>query len=259
MKLFIDMVRVESRKLLRSRLPLFTALGSLFMPFGMAFLIFIARNPEISKQMGLVSAKADLVAYSATDWPAYLGLYSLILAAGGFILFVLILSWVFGREFVDGTLKDLLAVPVPRGSILLAKFGVAAAWCAALSGLVLAAGLATGVLINLPGGTPEVLLRGCLQVLASAFMTLTVALPFAFFASLGRGYLLPIGMAVLTMMATNMVTIAGWGEYFPWAVVGLFVQGKAQLGAASYLLVAFTGLAGMLITYAWWKYADQSK
>jgi len=53
------------------------------------------------------------------------------MAAGGFFLFVLIISWVFGREFSDGTVKDLLAVPVPRSSILLAKFVLAALWSAA--------------------------------------------------------------------------------------------------------------------------------
>ena len=93
---------------------MFTILGSLFMPLGIAFLIFVARNPEISHKLGLVGAKANLVAYSATDWPAYLGLFGQIIAAGGFILFVLIISWVFGREFADGTVKDMLAVPVRR-------------------------------------------------------------------------------------------------------------------------------------------------
>ena len=38
----------------------------------------------------------------------------MLIAAGGFILFVLIISWVFGREFADHTVKDLLAVPVHR-------------------------------------------------------------------------------------------------------------------------------------------------
>ena len=47
-------------------MPLFTAVGSLFMPLGIAFLIFVATNPEISQKLGLVSAKANLMAYAAT-------------------------------------------------------------------------------------------------------------------------------------------------------------------------------------------------
>ena len=122
------MIWIETRKALRSRMPLWTGLGSLFMPLAIAFLIFVARNPQISQALGLISAKANLIAYSATDWPAYINLTGLFIAAGGFILFVLILSWIFGREFTDGTLKDLWAVPVPRSSILLAKFIVASVW-----------------------------------------------------------------------------------------------------------------------------------
>ena len=64
-------------------MPLWTALGSLFMPLGIAFLIFVSKNPEISQKLGLVSAKANLVAYAATDWRTYLGLYRLLIGAGG--------------------------------------------------------------------------------------------------------------------------------------------------------------------------------
>jgi ABC-2 type transport system permease protein len=254
-----DMIWIELRKAIRSRMPLWTGLGSLFMPLGIAFLIFVARNPQISQAMGLISAKANLVAYSATDWPAYDNLMGLFIAAGGFFLFVLIVSWIFGREFVDGTLKDLLAVPVPRGSILMAKFIVAAAWSVVLSLVLLITGLLMGFLINLPGGSPDVILRGILLGLVSSCLTIVVVLPFALFASIGRGYLLPIGLAVITLMATNFVALAGWGEYFPWAIPGLFAQAKSPLAPVSFWIVFLTGVAGLFATYLWWKYADQNR
>ena len=79
-----NMIWIEFRKAIRSGMPLWTGLGSLFMPLGITFLIFVSRNPEISQKLGLVSAKADLLAYSATDWTAYLGFFGMIIAAGGF-------------------------------------------------------------------------------------------------------------------------------------------------------------------------------
>ena len=60
-----DMLWIELRKAIRSRMPLLTALGSLFMPLGIAFLIFVAKNPEIPRKLGLISAKANLVACTA--------------------------------------------------------------------------------------------------------------------------------------------------------------------------------------------------
>jgi len=254
-----DMVWIEWQKAIRSRMPLWTALGSLFMPLGIAFLIFVSKNPQISQQLGLVSAKANLLAYAAIDWPTYLSLFGQLIAAAGFILFVLNLSWLFGREFADGTLKDMLAVPVSRSSILLAKFIIMAVWSAALTGVIFVVGLGMGALIKLPGDSVSVFLHGAALVAITACLAILAAPPFAFFASVGRGYLLPIGLVVLTLMMTNLVALVGWGEYFPWAVPGLYAQGKTALAPISYWIVALTSLAGMVATYLWWKFADQNR
>ena len=254
-----DMVWIELRKAVRSKMPLWTALGSLFMPLGIAFLIFVARNPVISEKLGLISVKANLMAYSATDWPTYLGLSGQIIAAGGFFLFIMAVTWVFGREFSDGTLKDMLAVPVQRASILGAKFIVTAAWSAALSLVIFIVSLVMGAIIQLPGGSPGVILQGSALLLVTAGLVMAVVMPFAFFASVGRGYLLSFGMAVLLLMMANLVAVAGWGEYFPWAVPGIYAQGKTALAPISFWIVFVTGLAGMGGTYLWWKYADQNR
>jgi len=254
-----DMIWIELRKAIRSRMPVWTALASLFMPLGMAFLIFLARNPELSRKLGLVSAKANLIAYSATDWPTYLGLFGQITAVGGFFFFVMAISWVFGREFADGTLKDMLAVPVQRSSILLAKFVVVAIWSAAMTLVILTLGLGMGAIIQLPGGSLSVVLRGSAVAAMAACLCIAVVLPFALFASAGRGYLLPLGVAVLALITANLVVVVGWGEYFPWAVPMLYAQGKSYTGPISYSIVFLTGLAGMIGTYLWWKYADQNR
>jgi len=254
-----DMMWVETRKVLRSRMPLFTALGSFIMPLGIGFLIFLARNPELSKNLGLVSAKANLTAYFATNWPTYLGFSGQIVAAGGFFLFTFAISWVFGREFADGTLKDMLAVPIPRFTILLAKFIVVAVWSAALTIVILILSLITGAMINLPQGSFSVILQGSILDLITACMVIAIVFPFALFASVGRGYLLPMGVAILALIMANLVVVIGYGEYFPWSVPGLFAQGKSTLAPISYLIVLVTGLAGVAGTYLWWKFADQSR
>jgi ABC-2 type transport system permease protein len=250
---------IEGLKALRSRLPLWTTLGSLFMPAAIAFLIFIARNPQVSQQLGLMSAKADLIAYSAADWAAYLTLFGQMLAAGGFFLFVLIVSWVFGREFSDGTVKDLLAVPAPRSAILLAKFILAAAWCAASVLLLYSFSLAIGAALRLPGASSGLLIQGSARVAVAAGLSILTVLPFALLASAGRGYLLPLGAAVLALMSANLAAVLGWGEFFPWTIPGLYAMGESSLPPVSYWIVALTGLAGVMGTIGWWQTADQSR
>ncbi len=222
-------------------------------------MIIVARNPAVFQKLGLVTAKANLLAFSSIDWQVYLGLYCQVIAIGGFFLFILIVSWIFGREFADGTLKDLLAVPVQRAIILLAKFAVVAAWSVFLTAVIFVSGLVMGLIIGLPGGSPAAIAQGSALVLVTACLVIPVALPFALLASIGRGYLLPVGLAVLTAVATNLVIVLGWGEFFPWAVPGLFAEGKSVLSFGSYMIVVLTGLAGMFATHLWWKFADQNR
>jgi ABC-2 type transport system permease protein len=90
-------------------------------------------------------------------------------------------------------------------------------------------------------------------------MVIVVVLPFALFASVGRGYMLPMAVAVLTLIMANLLMVLGWGEYFPWAVPILYAQGESLLKPISYWVLFITSLAGMFATYLWWKYADQNR
>ena len=251
---------IELRKATRSRMPLFTALGLLVLGCGLAFLMFIYKYPTFARSIGLISVKANL-AGGASTWPFYLGLLGQALAVAGILLFSLVESWVFGREWIDGTLKDLLAVPVARAHILLAKFLVVVLWSLLLTVLLILVSLLLGAAIGLSQGTPEVFLHGMVTLTVAACLTIVGIFPFAFFASIGRGYLLPMGVTLLILVIGNVVTIAGWGNYFPWAVPGLYagLAGKGNLEPASYLIVLITGLAGLVGTYLWWQYADQNR
>ncbi len=256
-----DMLWIELRKASRSRIPLFTGIGFAILPLATAFMMFIYKNPELARNMGLLSAKADLAGGSA-DWPFYLGMLAQGASIAGILFFSLIISWVFGREFSDGTLKDLLAVPVPRGSILLAKFIVVALWSAAITVVVYSLGLVFGAVVGLAQGSNAVLAQGTFTVAATAGLVILVVMPIAFFASIGRGYLLPMGIIILILIISNVIAVLGWGELFPWAIPGLYagVSGKAaSLEPASYIIVVLTGIAGIAGTYLWWRFADQSR
>jgi ABC-2 type transport system permease protein len=258
MKTLSSMIWIELRKALRSRVPLFTAIGSLCAPLGIGFLLFVSMNPEISRQMGLISTKATLLADTVANWAAFLDLFAQVLALGGFMLTAMIAVWVFGREFSDATVKDLLAVPVRRTDILLAKFIVVAIWSTALGVLICGLGLVLGVMFRLPGGSGDIIRAGLVHAGIADCLGIVAGLPFAFFASLGRGYLLPVGTLMLTMIVSQLVTAAGWAEYFPWAILGLYAQGE-PLSPASFVILALASLAGIGATVWWWHSADQNR
>lgn len=256
-----SMIRIEVLKALRSRVPLFTGLGFMMLPLAAAFFMFVLKDPVFAQKLGLISTKAHLAGNTA-DWPTYLSIFTQGIATGGMVLSAIISSWVFGREFSDGTLKDMLAVPMPRLAILLAKFSVVAAWYLLLSITITVVGLVIGSALNLPGGSNELLLQGGVKLVITAALTMLIITPIAFFASIGRGYLPPIGVLILLLFLANVVAVAGWGAYFPWSIPALYSGAAGDTTAlepASYWIVIITGLIGIAGTYAWWQTADQNR
>src|SRR6266511_3486885 len=177
---------------------------------------------------------------------------------GGLFVFGLLFIWVFGREFADRTVKDMLALPVPRAAIVAAKFIVAtaclmlAAWTGALG-----VGVVTG--LRLPGAAAGTVGSGLVRLLLTAIMTIALVAPFALLASVARGYLAPVGGIVLATFLGQIVTTLGYGAYFPWAVPALYagIAGvRTRPGPAGYLLVMLVGLAAVLGTGSWWRRAD---
>lgn len=248
---------VEMLKARRSKMPVLTALGFSVFPLAIGFFMFVLKDPELARRYWLISAKAQVLTGRVADWPTYLGLLALASAMGGFLLFGLIGSWVFGREYSDRTVKDLLALPTSRSAIVLAKFVVVALWSAALTVVNCLVGLGVGAAVGLPQASMQVILQGEATVAIAACLTIALVTPIAFFASAGHGYLPPMGVALLVMFLVQVIAQAGWGEYFPWSIPAMVVQDGA-LGPASYVIVILTSVAGIAGTLFWWELADQT-
>jgi len=241
----------------RSKLPLFSALGFALLPLAGGFFMIVLKDPELARRVGLISAKAQIT-MGVADWPTYLGFLAMANGVGGIILYSLIGSWVFGREYVDRTVKDLLALPTSRSAIVCAKFIVIVMWCAALTALIYLIGLGVGAAVALPHASLRVILQGGVTLALTGMLTIVTIAPIIFFASAGHGYLPPMGVAILAIGLAQAVAVAGWGEYFPWAIPGLYAQGE-DLGIASYVIVILTSIAGIAGTFIWWELADQSR
>ena len=261
MRELLDTTWIELRKATRSKVPFFTLLGFLMLPLACAFMMFIYKDPEFARSLGILSAKANLAGGSA-DWPTYLNMLAQGTAIGGIFLFGFIVTWVFGREWSDGTLKDLMAVPVSRGAILAAKFIVVSLWSLVVIALAYGLAMLAGALLALPLWSSATFWQGSTVFAVTALLVIVDILPIAFFASVGRGYMLPLGVILALLVCANVIAIIGWGDYFPWAVPALYagLTGKGPaMQAASFWVVILTGVVGMLVTYLWWKYADQNR
>ena len=249
----------ECLKIRKSRLFWLSILAAVFLTGMIGFMMFISRNPEMAAKLGLMGTKSAIV--KDADWPYFLGLLNEIIAGAGAIGFGFVTAWVFGREYSDRTVKDLLALPIPRSYIVLSKFLVVAIWCALLALTVIVSGLLIGWLAGLPGWSNEGAVNNIEMFAVVSLLTLLLSTPVAFLASYGRGYLAPIGFVILTLITAQFCTALGLGPYFPWAIPGAYSVSESaagtQLGVTSYAILIITSLIGLAATFAWWRYADQ--
>ncbi len=251
---------VESKKFFRSRVPLITMLALTLIPFIGGFFMFILKDPELAQRMGIISVKAQIVGTS--DWPSYLSLLAQAISIGGLMVFGFVTSWIFGREYSDKTIKDLLALPISRSSIVLSKFILVFLWCTILSIIVFALGLVVGYAVDIPGWSSETGLVGVTVFTVCSLLTILLSTPVALIASIGRGYLSPLGFMIFTLVLAQIVAAAGYGHLFPWSVPalasGIAGGDNAVFEDLSIISVLLTSIFGLTGTILWWRYADQN-
>ncbi len=264
---FLSAFWAEALKARRSKVSLGTAAGFLILPVIDGLFMFILKDPEQARAMGLIGAKARLLTEGVADWPSYFEFLSLGTAAGGAMLFAFITAWVFGREFSDHTAKELLALPTPRWIIVSAKFVLIALWILGLTLFIFTIGLGIGAAVNIPGWSLGLAWTSFWSLVITALLTSLLMPLVALFASAGRGYLPPLGWAFFTLVLAQVAGMMGWGDWVPWAVPGLFSlmfsvvygQRAEPIGMHSYILVLLTFIVGLAATFAWWRSADQPR
>ena len=79
---------------------------------GAMLLAAASGDPQLVAKLGPAATR---------DWTGFLLAAAQITGAGGLLGFGVVLSWMFGREFGDGTITGLFALPVRRSTIALAK------------------------------------------------------------------------------------------------------------------------------------------
>jgi ABC-type transport system involved in multi-copper enzyme maturation permease subunit len=249
----------ELLKLRKSKMIWITAGAFSIAPLMGGFFMFVLKNPELAASAGLVGAKAQIV--GEANWPSFFGLLAQMISIGGILIFGFVTSWVFGREYTDRTVKDLLALPYPRAVIIIAKYITVLIANLLLSIHVMVVGVLLGLVVGLPGWSSAVVTGGLTVIFIATLLTIALSTPVAFFACYGRGYLAPLGFVVLMVVFSQIIAAAGYGDYFPWAVPALYsgTTGEALLlgwsNLTPLLVISFLGLVG---TLSWWLFADQN-
>jgi len=231
-------IRVEALKLTRSPVGV---IATLAIVLGMIALLggitlgVASGNPELIAQAGPAAA---------LDWNGLLAGAAQITAVVGILGFGIVLAWMFGREFTDGTIAGLFGLPITRGRIALAKLVVYAVWVTLVSGALTLSVLVLGLLVGHGPPAAETwaaLGRLCMLAMLSA----GIAVPVAWIATLTRSLLAAVGSTIALVAMAQVGALAGAGGWLPLAAPALWAMSDGtdvttiQLALTGILALAF--------------------
>lgn len=250
-------LRGELLKVRRSAVPATTLLVTLLIPLVGGLFMFIAGDPDRARSLGLLGQKAELAGVTA-DWAGLIGFVTQAVAAASLMVYSFVATWLFGREFVDGTARYLMALPIARDRIVAAKLVVLAGWSALLAVWVALVTVVVGAVMRLPGWDSAAVLAGLGRILVAGLLMIPAVLPVAYLASRTRGYLGALAIALLLLLVGQVAAILGWGAVVPWSIPALAagVAPGQHAGAGSILICLLTGVAGAVATVRWWRSPD---
>jgi ABC-2 type transport system permease protein len=260
--MFAYVVATELLKLRRSKVTWLSFVALALAPLGIALLMWIVRDPDRAARLGLLGTKADLAGLEAS-WPAYSTMMTQVVGTAGLIMLAFIVAYIFGREYSEGTAKNMLALPIDRHWFVLAKLIVAAVWWTLLTVAVLCEAFAVGFALSLPDFSAGLATNMIGNTLVAAAITFLLAPISAWITTLARGYLAPLGFALVMLLLGNLFSKTGWAEWFPWSIVPMLV---GSLGApseapptGSLVVVAIVFGLGIAATIAQLRYADNTQ
>jgi ABC-2 type transport system permease protein len=257
---FLNVLQAELIKLRRSKVTWLSFLIYALMVLMAGFFLWIMKNPGLAESLGLLGRKADLTVGGRTaDWSTFLGLVLEMDGMGGMIFLAFMVAFVFGREYADGTAKNMLTLPIPRGLFVLAKLVVTAAWFALLSAWLLPLALAVGKALGLASFDPLLLGRIAGELFVASLMAFCLCPLVAWIATATRGYFAPLGYAISTLVLASVFAHTGWGPWVPWSIVGLYTGATGSgptLAAGSYVVLAATFALGLGLTFRHQALAD---
>ncbi len=243
----IAAIAVEARKTLGSRVVVTT---TVLLVAGIAVLAGALTaaagggNEQVLAKLGLLAGRAG--------WDLLLGVVAQVTAAAALLGFGTVLSWMFGREFADGTVGGLFALPVSRTAVAAAKIVVFLVWAVVVATALVAVLLAAGLVVGL--GTPgaDVLAALARQHLL-ALLSAVLAVPAAWAATLGRGLLPGIGATIGLIVTAQVMVVSGTGAWFPIAAPALWALQPAAVTGIQLVLVATIPLIFVPATLRTWR------
>lgn len=237
----LTFIEMEFLKLKRSSIFLLSLMGAILPPLLM-FIAVVVFNETNSFDVLFTNVNMYMSALFAV------------------LLFSIIISYLFGREYNEHTLKTMLTIPISRGKFLMSKYVMFLVWILILTIVTSLSTLIFGFIAGLEGFTLKLFADSFYQLLLSNVLMFLSFSPFVFI-SLFVTNMVPamIGGAGLTLV-NMLIDGQAWSPYVPWLCPYLISSGEiAQYSTGvtvSYGVVLATFVIGVIISYIYFTRKD---
>lgn len=176
------------------------------------------------------------------------------------LIFTIIISYLFGREYNEHTLKTMLTIPVSRTKFLISKYVMFLVWIVILTVVTSMSTVAFGFVAGLDGFSIGLAANSFAQLLYANVLLFLTFSPFVF-VSLFITNMVPamVGGAGLALV-NLMVYGQNWAPFVPWVCPYLIASGEiAQYSASitvSYGIILATFVIGLVISYIYFTKTD---
>lgn len=239
----LTFIEIEFLKLKRSKIFLLSILGAILPPL----LMFIA-----------VTSFDEGQTFEAlfTNVNMYMS------AMFAVLIFAIIISYLFGREYNEHTLKTMLTIPISRGKFLMSKYLMFLVWIVILTVITSVSTLIFGFAAGLEGFTLNLFADSFAELLYANVLLFLTFSPFVFL-SLFITNMVPamVGGAALSLV-NLMVYGQNWAPFVPWVCPYLIASGEiaeyATIISISYGVILATFVIGIVISYVYFTKKDVS-
>ena len=178
------------------------------------------------------------------------------------LLYAIMISYLFGREYNEHTLKTMLTIPVSRGKFLLSKYVMFLVWILILTVVTSLSTMVLGFVAGLDGFSLKLFIDSFAQLLFANVLLFLTFSPFVFI-SLFITNMVPAmvggaGLALVNMMIYGQT----WAPYVPWVCPYLIASGEiAEYSSSitlSYAVILVTFAIGLVISYIYFTKTDVS-
>ena len=239
----LTFIEMEFLKLKRSKIFLLSLMGAILPPF----LMFIAVT---------AFGEGNTFELLFTNVNMYMS------AMFAVLLFAIIISYLFGREYNEHTLKTMLTIPISRGKFLISKYIMFLVWIVILTVVTSISTLIFGFAAGLEGFSINLFAESFAQLLYANVLLFLTFSPFVFI-SLFITNMVPamVGGATLTLV-NLMVHGQNWAPFVPWVCPYLIASGEiAEYSASitvSYGIILATFAIGLAVSYIYFTKTDVS-